>query len=172
MIPVLAFLVTSSIALSPGLAQTAQPKAEPSPAAKLAPKVEWKTDPNEKELLRAERALMEAIRDRDRAKLERMVAAEFAYTGPLSTGDLTQKGGFVAQMTGGISVQSFSFEKIVVRSFGDVAIVNTLCRQTGLVAGRPWNPEYLYTDVWVKRGDAWQLATRHVTRAIRGEKAN
>lgn len=145
-------------------AQTAVPPAAPAPVAKAE-----KVDPHEKELMKAEIALMDAVKGRDRGALEKLVASEFAYTGPLSTGDLTRRDPFIASQMGGIKVDSFRFEKVLVRSFGDVAVVNNVCRQTGSVGGRPWNPDYLYTDVWVKRDGRWQIVSRHVTRPIRIE---
>jgi hypothetical protein len=30
-----------------------------------------------------------------------------------------------------------------------------------VVAGKQWGGVFLCTDVWIKRGETWQVATRH-----------
>ncbi len=142
--------------------------APPSTLAAPSPDSTGKSsDAIEKELMVAENRLMDAVRTRDRATLDKLVASEFAYTSPLSTGELTRKEQFVAGSLGGIRLEAFHFERSLVRNWGEVAVVNTLCRQTGSVGNRPWNPDYIFTDVWLKREGRWQLASRHVTRPIK-----
>lgn len=150
---------------SAGRAQTARPAP---PATAPAPPLPGKNDPREKEIMQAENRLMEAIRTRDRAALEGLVADDFLYTGPLSSGELSRRSEFVAGNLGGVKLDTFRFERVHVRTFApDVVVANVVCRQKGTIGGRPWNPDYLFTDVWVKRDGRWQLAGRHVTKPIR-----
>jgi len=133
----------------------------------------WKKDAAlMKEIMAAENDLMDGVRSRNRSTLEKRVATDFAYVSQLSTGDVMGKDEFVGANLGGIKLDSFRFENELVRGFGDVAIANTVCRQMGSIANRPWSPDYLFTDVWVKRSGHWQIASRHATRPVKIEKAS
>ena len=67
--------LAAALVLSAFLASASFGAGAPAPAAKAS-------DAVEKELMVAENRLMDAVRTRDRATLEKMVSADFAYTSP------------------------------------------------------------------------------------------
>lgn len=116
-------------------------------------------DPEE-ELRALERAWMEAWIAKDRAACERMLADDFVLTS--GRGVLMTKSEWLDAI--GIFVgESFEWEDVRVRPFGDVAIVHCRTRQRASVAGQDWSGRFLITDVWIRRNDRWQVASRHGT---------
>jgi ketosteroid isomerase-like protein len=62
-------------------------------------------------------------------------------------------------------LESFEYDDVRVRRYGDVFVAQLRCRQRGsdLVAGAAWAMVFRYTDVWVRDGDAWRIAVRQAT---------
>ena len=62
-------------------------------------------------------------------------------------------------------LETFAFDELVVRTHGDVAIVQCRCRQRGTVVatGEPWAMTMRYTDVWLRDGPTWRIDVRHAS---------
>jgi hypothetical protein len=58
---------------------------------------------------------------------------------------------------------AFVWEELLVRPFGDTAIVHGRSRQQASVSGQDWSGVFLVTDVWTNRNDLWQVVSRHGT---------
>jgi len=107
-----------------------------------------------------ERAWMDAWIAGDRETCARILADDFVLTsarGMLMTKD--QWLDAIASIVG----ESFRWEEIRVRLFGDVAVVHSRTTQRASVAGQDWSGRFLLTDVWVRRGETWQVVSRHGT---------
>jgi len=67
-------------------------------------------------------------------------------------------------LAGRYSLDQFDYDEVVVRDFGQVAVVLSRSRQTGTMTdtGDAWSETFRYTDVWVRDdvGD-WRIAARH-----------
>lgn len=74
---------------------------------------------------------------------------------------------WIENAMGPIRGEAFEWEEIHVRPFGDVAIVHAKARQRASVSGQDWSGLFLLTDVWVWRGDRWQVVSRHGTGPIK-----
>jgi len=116
-------------------------------------------------LQRLENEWIRAVRERDSAALERLLAPDFAFTvavagKPLSTID---RDAYVNRAKG-YSVQESRFEEIVVRLHGDVAVVTSRYVQKATLHGRDRSAEFLLTDTWVKRGGTWVAVARTSSR--------
>ncbi len=74
---------------------------------------------------------------------------------------LVDRAGFLAQTAKPVTIKGLKAEDVMIRMFGDVAIIHGRTVYTtaeGRVArGR-------YTDVWAKRGGKWLAVSAHVTR--------
>lgn len=51
-----------------------------------------------------------------------------------------------------------------VRLYGDAAIVTGITSVKGTSAGEAFAADFQYTDTWIRRGTAWQLAASHASR--------
>jgi ketosteroid isomerase-like protein len=100
---------------------------------------------------------MEAIRSRDLASLDRMLADEYVYTAS-GQGRVDRQGWL--RMVSVYDLQTFDFPRMDVRLYADVALVLCEYRQTGTVGGQVRSGTFLITDVWVRRDGRWQIAAR------------
>ena len=107
-----------------------------------------------------EREWMNAWLARDRDTCARILADDFLLTS--ARGVLMTKAEWLAALDS-IVGESFQWEEIRVRPFGDVAVVHCRTRQRASVAGHDWSGRFLLTDVWVRRDGRWQVASRHGT---------
>jgi ketosteroid isomerase-like protein len=114
---------------------------------------------------RLENEWIRAVRERDFAALERLLAPDFAFTvavagKPLSTID---RDAYVARARG-YTVRESRFDEIVVRLHGDVAVVTARYVQKAALHGRDRSAEFVLTDTWVRRGATWVAVARTSSR--------
>lgn len=107
-------------------------------------------------------AWSEAIRAQDREALESFLAAEYTLTvaepGGLS---VTDRATWLKNATSVYKVHEFTFKDMVVRRYGDVAIVSSLYNQRATVNGRDRSGDAFLTDIWVKVGGTWKVSARY-----------
>ena len=101
---------------------------------------------------------MQAWLDRDRDTCKAILAEDFILTS--ARGVLMTKEQWLDAMDSFIG-ESFDWEEIWVRPFGDVAIVHCRTRQRASVAGQDWSGRFLLTDVWACRNGVWQVVSKH-----------
>jgi hypothetical protein len=112
----------------------------------------------DREFADRQRAWMEAGQRKDLEALERILAPEYAYT---ATGQGRTTRQQWLDTVAIYDLQSFEIVEIEARPYGDdVAVVLSRYRQEATLDGVPRSGEFLITDVWVKRGDLWQVAAR------------
>jgi hypothetical protein len=105
-----------------------------------------------------QRAWMEAAQRKDLEALERILAPEYTYTAT-GMGRTTRQQWLDTLAV--YDVTCFEIVEVDARPYGnDVAVVLSRYRQEGTLDGVPRSGEFLITDVWVKRGDLWQVAAR------------
>lgn len=100
---------------------------------------------------------MEAVRRRDLAWLDRVLADEYVYTAT-GQGRVDRQGWL--RMVSVYDLQAFEFPRSEVRVYGDVAVVLCDYRQTGTVGGAVRSGNFFITDVWVQRDGRWQVVAR------------
>ncbi|HXG68847.1 MAG TPA: DUF4440 domain-containing protein [Blastocatellia bacterium] len=118
----------------------------------------------EQEIIKLENEWAAAWQKPDAETLKRILADDFTLTSSLSTGELTDKAGYIDLAVNRAKVSEHGFDKTKVRVYGDTAVVNTLFRMKATLDGKDWSGDFLFTDVWVKRGGQWQLVARHASR--------
>ena len=115
----------------------------------------------DQEIQSLERAWMAAWVERDRATCERILADDFVLTS--ARGILMPKNDWLAGAMSSFACTAFAWEELLVRPFGETAIVHGRSRQQASVAGQDWSGVFLVTDVWVRRDGRWQVVSRHGT---------
>ncbi len=121
-------------------------------------------EPADPEIQRLERAWMTAWVERDRLTCERILADDFVLTS--ARGILMPKSDWLAAAMTSFVCTAFAWQDLLVRHFGDTAVVHGRSRQQASVSGQDWSGLFLVTDVWVKRNNQWQVVSRHGTGPI------
>ena len=116
----------------------------------------------ESELVALEHEWTEAWRRCDRETCDRLMTDDFLLTSALD-GEIATKAQFLEGIQW-VRCDTFHFDRIVVRLYGDAAVVKADYRQTGTARGEEFSGRFRITDVWVRQRDRWRMATRHASR--------
>ncbi len=109
--------------------------------------------------------LFEAMKKKDAAALEKILAADYIYTAV--NGESTNKQGFIDATSKLLTIESFKLTPVAVHLYGDAtAVVVYRNSLHSTVNGKPWNPLLTSTDTWVKQGGGWVLASHHVSMLL------
>jgi ketosteroid isomerase-like protein len=128
--------------------------------------------PEEREIMALQHAWMKAVMEHDASTLEQILADDFTLTSVHSGGELVGRAGYVASF-GKVKNSRFSFRDVVIRIYGEMAVVNSRFHQQYAGESKETAGEFLLTDVWVKRGGRWQAVSRHASRpALTIERAS
>ena len=100
-----------------------------------------------------------SVQNGDVARFDQILDADFYCSNP--DGALIDRAGFLKQTAQPVTIKGLVAEDVKIRMFGDTAIIHGATRYT-TADGR--GARGRYTDVWVKRGDAWTCVSAHVTR--------
>ena len=105
-----------------------------------------------------------AIRAQDVAKLEQFLRPEYTLT-VARAGKLghTDRASWLQNAASIYVLHEFRFDEVVVREYGEVAVVSSRYTQRATVDGRDRSGESFLTDIWVKSGDRWQVSARYAT---------
>jgi hypothetical protein len=117
----------------------------------------------EQQFLSLETQWMNAWKNKDEVTARKIMSDDFALTSGLTTGELVYKEVWIDHAMHGFVCESFSFDTIKVRIYGNTAVLNIWYHQTASINGRDWSGYSLLTDVWVRKNDDWQVVARHAT---------
>lgn len=100
-----------------------------------------------------------SVQNGDVRRFDEILAADFYCSNP--DGTLINREGFLAQTARPVTIANLRAEDVIIRLFGDIAIIHARTSYTqphgGHGAGR-------YTDVWHRQSDGWRCVSAHVTR--------
>jgi ketosteroid isomerase-like protein len=114
-------------------------------------------------LIELERNWDAALRRKDVAFIETVLAAEFMVTSAEGVRadkakELTVAAEFNQQ------IDSSTLDEFVVKVYGDTAVVWFTQHLVGPKQGRPLALTFRYTDVWVMRDGRWQCVASHASK--------
>jgi ketosteroid isomerase-like protein len=118
------------------------------------------------ELIALEQRWMEAWKQHDIDTCAQILADDFTITNALSRGELADKAQWLALAAGPYECQSFAFNRIDVRLYGQTAVINAWYSQHAAARGADWSGEFLITDVWVESPAGWRVVARHSSRPL------
>jgi len=128
--------------------------------------------PEEREIMALQHTWMKAVMAHDALALEQILADDFTLTSVHSSGELVNKAEYLASF-GKVKNSLFSFRDVVIRIYGEMAVVNSRFHQQYVGDSKESAGEFLMTDVWVKREGRWQAVSRHASRpALMIERAS
>lgn len=100
-----------------------------------------------------------SVQGSDVARFDEILADDFLCSNP--DGTLIDRAAFLAQTACPVAITDLTAHDVVVRLFGDVAIIHARTTYS-LPDGRQGSGRY--TDVWARRDGRWFAVSAHVTR--------
>lgn len=101
----------------------------------------------------------------DAAAVGSMMTDDFTFTHP--NGVVESKEQFIdALKTGKLKYKTLTDEERQVRVHGDAGIVSGTCRIVVTASGKEFDVRVLFTEVWVKKGNAWQMVLWHASNVL------
>jgi ketosteroid isomerase-like protein len=115
-----------------------------------------------REIVDMERQTKEAILHRDADFSMRTLADDYVAITPL--GQITTKQDAVsARRSGQLRYESMNITDMVVRLYGDTAVVTARADVKGHQLGEDFSGPYRYTRIWVRRNGHWQTVSYQAT---------
>ncbi len=115
-----------------------------------------------REVVDMERQAREAILRRDAEFSQRTLAEDYVAITPL--GQVTTKQDSVsARKSGQLRYDAVDVTDMVVRVYGDTAVVTARADVKGHQLGEDFSGPYRYTRVWVRHGGHWQAVSYQAT---------
>ena len=122
-----------------------------------------KTIETEQELLKAERALADAIVKNDLEGIARLVADDWIIVDP--NGEIVDRKRFFEVIkSDALTHDMMESEDFRVRVYGDSGVVTAITSTKGKFMGQEFSTQERATDVFVKRDGRWQCVLTHLTR--------
>jgi ketosteroid isomerase-like protein len=110
-------------------------------------------------LLSLNRDYVASVQNCDVKRFDEILAADFYCSHP--DGSLVDRAKFLEQTARPIAIRDLEPHDVLVRQFGDTAIIHAQTRYT-LPDGSKGHGRY--TDVWVRENGKWLAVSAHVTR--------
>lgn len=115
-----------------------------------------------REIVDMERQAKEASLHRDPDFTERTLAEDYVAITPL--GQVTTKQDSVtARKSGQLRYDTINVSDMVVRVYGDTAVVTARADVKGHQLGEDFSGPYRYTRVWIRRAGHWQAVSYQAT---------
>ena len=113
------------------------------------------------ELAELEQGWMQAMQDRDEARLEELVAPGFRFTAlHLAPEPMSREQWMGAAMVG-YHIISFAYLSMDIDVFGDTAVIHSQFSQIASWDQNNLTNVFRLTDVWSRGADGWQVVARH-----------
>ncbi len=124
-----------------------------------------RTDSSEKskEIISLSNLFFELVKNRDSARLNKIIHPDFLLTSSESNGEFLNKRKYVAgiMLPEILTVEYFRLHDFVIRFYGATAIVSCRIDWKSNYKGKPWSSDFLNTDIWVLESNNWMIVHRH-----------
>lgn len=110
----------------------------------------------------AEQARGQALLQADTVALSRLVALEFVEISRL--GQIRTRADNIKDIASGdLKLTAVKYDSLVVRIYGEVAVLRGIADNTGTFRGFPFSGKIRYTRVFVRRDGRWQAVAMQQT---------
>jgi len=104
-----------------------------------------------------------AIVRKDAAAIAANMAEDFRQID--GYGNIENKQTFVAGLVDPkLTIDPYTVEDFEVRLYGDTALLSGRTHMTGKYDGKPFESNYRYIDIYVRRNGAWKIVSVQITR--------
>ena len=136
----------------------------PKTTAATSPSVSAESSADiEKAVTQMERDWEEALKNKDKTKLESIIADD--YIGIGFDGKSNSKAESIANsIAADTKLDSYTLDPIKVRVYGDVAIATSGDTEKSSFKGKDTSGHWVWTDVYAKRNGRWQAVSSHSGR--------
>ena len=115
------------------------------------------------ELTRISDAWDKAIVRKDEAAVAANMAEDFRQIDP--NANLETKKSFLAGIVDPkLTIDPYTVEDFEVRLYGDMALLSGRTHMTGKYDGKPFESNYRYIDIYVRRNGAWKIVSVQITK--------
>ncbi len=115
------------------------------------------------ELTRISDAWDKAIVRKDEAAVAANMAEDFRQID--GYGNLETRKSFVAGIVDSkLTIDPYTVEDFEVRLYGDTALLSGRTHMTGKYDGKPFESNYRYIDIYVRRNGAWKIVSVQITK--------
>ena len=114
------------------------------------------------EILDLERQSKDAAVQRDPTFAQRTLADDYLGITPLGQ-VITKADTVAARKSGQLRYDSIDISDVVVRVYGNTAVVTARATVRGIDLGEEFNGSYRFTRVWIRRNGHWQAASYQAT---------
>lgn len=115
-----------------------------------------------RQIIEMERETKEASLRRDAEFPQRVLADDYVAISPLGQ-VTTKKEALSARKSGQLRYETIDVSDMVVRLYGDTAVVTARADVKGHQLGEDFSGPYRYTRVWVRRAGRWQTVSYQAT---------
>jgi hypothetical protein len=115
-----------------------------------------------REILDLERQSKDAAVQRDPTFAQRTLADDYLGITPLGQ-VITKADTVTARKSGQLRYDSIDVSDVVVRVYGNTAVVTARATVRGIDLGEEFNGSYRFTRVWIRRNGHWQAASYQAT---------
>jgi ketosteroid isomerase-like protein len=136
--------------------------ATPLLASRPAPPRATREQAMIREVLELERHTTEAALRNDANFTERMVANDYLAIGPLGN-VITKRDSVSVRRRSQVHYDSIDVSELVVRIYGDTAVVTGRADVRGTDAGEDFSGPYRFTRVWIRHNGSWQAVAYQAT---------
>ncbi|HYK92148.1 MAG TPA: nuclear transport factor 2 family protein [Acidobacteriota bacterium] len=122
----------------------------------------------EQEIIKLTHEWMDAVGQRDRATLERILGNDFLIAGWQPRGRLGDKQFYIQDCLMPLEFEQakYSYDRWHLRMYDKVVIANCILECHALVAGKEWGGVFLNTYAWINRINSWQVVTCHSSAVV------
>lgn len=113
------------------------------------------------QVLKVDDELNHAIMTKDRATLERLFSDKLSWIARGAR--LNKEQAIEDAVSGNLTFKSFAHDSIIVNVFGDTVVMSGHSTSDLIYKGKEQNNPRLFTNVYVKTGGHWQMASHQVS---------
>jgi|SRR5688572_2126888 ketosteroid isomerase-like protein len=115
------------------------------------------------ELTRISDAWDKAIVRKDEAAVAANMAEDFRQID--GYGNIETKKSFVAGIVDAkLTIDPYTVEDFEIRLYGDTALLSGRTHMTGKYDGKPFESNYRYIDIYVRRAGTWKIVSVQITK--------
>ncbi len=117
-----------------------------------------------RKVTKLEISFIEALKKRDAAALDGLLAADFTPVGINLNEKAADKQHFIEWALKSFQLKNYTIENSSVRAFPETAVVTTIYKRQASIANMSSDGDFVMTDVWVKRDNRWQAVSHHISQ--------
>lgn len=118
-----------------------------------------------KHLVEQSEIFFKALDEKDSTSLSNLLHKDFLLTSSDSEGKYISKFQYIAGslMPGMLEIEYYRLHDFLIRQYGNTAIVQSRIDFKSVYRGKPWNADFLNTDIFILENGRWQIVQRHTS---------